>query len=86
MEHVLREWNGDVSKMSEVQCEIGQLTACRSILASIPILESLIKLTIHFSPSSADRFSLADKSLRSVCPRRVSENSKKRLVILLGLT
>lgn len=39
------------------------LTDFRSILASTPIRESRIKLTIHFSPSSFDRLSVFDRSL-----------------------
>jgi len=40
-------------------------TFSRSILASAPIRVSRMRLTIHFSPSSFERLSLSDKSLRT---------------------
>jgi hypothetical protein len=71
-------WPGDVkhvlsSEQDEVAMSDGTtvqmiakttLTALRSILASIPSFESRIKLTIHFSPSSLDKFNRDDRSLK----------------------
>lgn len=50
------------------------LTSLRSILASTPILESLIRLTIHFSPSSLDKLRVLDNCPISIlrCKRQIT--------------
>ena len=42
-----------------------RLTAFKSILASTPIRESLIRLTIHFSPSSLVKLRVLERSLKA---------------------
>jgi hypothetical protein len=51
-----------------------QYTFSRSILASAPIRVSRMRFTIHFSPSSLERFNLADRSL---IHHQINQNNKK---------
>ena len=54
--------NADVSHTRAPQVQ-QKRTFSRSILASAPIRVSRMRLTIHFSPSSRERFSLSERSL-----------------------
>ncbi|KIL57666.1 hypothetical protein M378DRAFT_375620 [Amanita muscaria Koide BX008] len=58
--------------------KVHYITFSRSILASAPIRVSLMRFTIHFSPSSRVKLRRSDKSLREISDQHISLRQCRR--------